>query len=163
MYEKNCGVWFWNFFDSENWESQNMLKEWLFGGGSRWEDDICEGGMCRDHAQKGSCVGVMCKPSHHVLKCACPCHDIMLIGVHVANHVDLHLMAWDSMNMQSTCWSHMEHFSLGRCYLIFLQDWPQHRLTLLRACCLSHLAVVVWLHGIHHCVKLGKIFRFFSP
>ena len=54
---------------------------------------MCVGGMCRDHVQKGSCVGVMCKPSHHVLKCACPCHDIMLIGVHVANHVDLHLMA----------------------------------------------------------------------
>ena len=95
-----------------------MCRDHVFGGGGKWgvmcaggmcrdhvaegimclEEEasggvMCVGGMCRDHAQKGSCVGVMCKPSHHVLKCACPCHDIMLIGVHVANHVDLHLMA----------------------------------------------------------------------
>ena len=57
-------------------------RDHVFGGGGKWGGDACRGYV------QGSCAeGIMC------LKCACPCHDIMLIGVHVANHVDLHLMA----------------------------------------------------------------------
>ena len=31
----------------------------LFGRGGRWGGDVCVGGMCRDHVQQGSCVGVI--------------------------------------------------------------------------------------------------------